>query len=291
VLDSDGNAMDPAFLYGAPAAVALAKESPAETAADGRQAVTEVLTNATEDTEEASESKVANEIEGAGDPLAAAAKARDAAQRAEESAVNAQRAAERTIEALQSGRNETWMAAMWQANKALNFMKRTDFRLATSHTATNAPVPWRVQAAEAARSAAAPYMEVQRHYAETVPQLQRAAALEARRKAEELRREADELKTKALVLRNSGDLTAARLTDAFAQKTRQSAAAQEQAAEEHLKAAELAVKKAKDEGYAEQAQEAADDAVQNLKLPVRYQRSLPPDPLRHWKPTAASPLP
>lgn len=296
-LDADGNAMDPAFLYEAPAAikfpVALAKD-PAKAKAVAKKAhkAFKKLENGTEDVEELWDSDVATEIPDATqDPLVAASGARRAAQRAEDAAVRAKRAAERSIEALKTGRNDTWMAAMWKANEALNTMKRNDFRQATAAQRHDAPVPWRVRAAEAARSAAAPYLEAQQHYTQTLPQLHKEAALVAQEAAETLRLEAENLKAEAVELRSQGDLTKAEITERFAAEKMRAAEAKEDSVKDHLAAAKASVEKAEDEGYLEHAQVAADEAVQNVKLPVRYQLALPPDPLRNWAPTAPRPMP
>mmetsp|Transcript_18106 Transcript_18106/g.30563 ORF Transcript_18106/g.30563 Transcript_18106/m.30563 type:complete len:419 (+) Transcript_18106:34-1290(+) len=303
-LDADGNAMDPAFLYEAPAVqfpVALAEGDGAKDAKDPAKAKAVAmkahkafnkLENATEDVEELWDSDVATEIPDATqDPLVAASGARRAAQRAEDAAVRAKRAAERSIEALKTGRNDTWMAAMWKANEALNTMKRNDFRQATAAQRPDAPLPWRVRAAEAARSAAEPYLEAQQHYTQTLPQLQREAALSAMAAAEKLRLEAEHLKAEAAELRSEGDVSKAEITERMAAEKLRAAEAKDDSAKDHLAAAKASMEKAEDEGYLEHAQVAADEAVQNVKLPVRYQLALPPDPLRNWAPTAPRPTP
>lgn len=300
-LDSDGNAMDPAFLYARrdASSTALAAEPVDEADADdgkakklalkGRKAVKE-LKNATEDVKDLWDSDVAKEAHAA-DPLAAAGRARDAAEEAEDAAVQAQREAERSIEALKTGRNRTWMAAMWQANEALNFMKRNDFRLATAQQQSHTPIAWRFRAAEAARTAAAPYLQAHQHYAETVPSLQRQAALRSSEEAQRLQREAERLSTQASVLRHRGDASRAAIVERSAQALQRRAEAEELTSQEHLDAARASLKKSEDEGFMEHAQVAAEQAVQAVKLPKRYQLALAPDPLRNWAPTAPHPLP
>mmetsp|Transcript_60009 Transcript_60009/g.140237 ORF Transcript_60009/g.140237 Transcript_60009/m.140237 type:complete len:425 (-) Transcript_60009:38-1312(-) len=304
VLDMDGNVMDPAFLYETSQPVALVASSndgdeeedvdPKAAKKEALKAISslkKVLPNATEDIADVSDSEVATEIpdvEGS-DPLLAAGHARDAAWRAEDSASKAAREAQKSVEALKIGRNETWLNAMWQADKAVNFMKRNNFRLATAHV--HGPKPWRVQAAQAARAAAKPYLEANAHAAETLPSLDRQASVQESNAAKALRAKADELKTKAAVLRRLGEDTSAQLAEQFAAQTAQQAAAKEQAAKDWLSAAHSSEQKAKDERYLENAQVAADQAAAQLKLPQRYQLALPPDPLRHWVPTAPYPLP
>eukprot|EP00913_Durusdinium_trenchii_P027597 g25885.t1 len=179
-----------------------------------------------EDVKDLWDSDVAKEAHAA-DPLAAAGRARDAAEEAEDAAVQAQREAERSIEALKTGRNRTWMAAMWQANEALNFMKRNDFRLATAQQQSHTPIAWRFRAAEAARTAAAPYLQAHQHYAETVPSLQRQAALRSSEEAQRLQREAERLSTQASVLRHRGDASRAAIVERSAQALQRRAEAEE----------------------------------------------------------------
>jgi len=295
-LDADGNVMDPSFLYDAPTQPVALAASPEDPKAKkvfmkARKAFKK-LENATEDVEDLWESDVATEIPDAShDPLVAASAAHRAALSAGTAAFEAKRAAERSIEALKTGRNETWMAAMWQGNEALNMMKRNDFRQATAASRPDAPVPWRLRAAEAARHAAAPYLEAQQHYAETMPTLQRERAQEAQEAARKLRNDAEDLKTEAMALREHGDEMKAQVTESFAADKLKEAEAKDRSFQDHLEAAHASIKKAEDEGFLEQAQVAADKAVQNVKLPVRYQLALPPDPLRNWAPTAPQPLP
>jgi len=296
-LDADGNVMDPAFLYDAPM-VALAKSPPEGEDPKAKKVFMKArkafkkLENATEDVEDLWESDVATEIPDAShDPLVAASAAHRAALSAGTAAFEAKRAAERSTEALKTGRNETWMAAMWQGNEALNMMKRNDFRQATAASRPDAPVAWRLRAAEAARGAAAPYLEAQQHYAETMPTLQRERAQEAKEAARKLRNDAEDLKTEAMALREHGDEMKAQVTESFAADKLKEAEAKDRSFQDHLAAAHASIKKAEDEGFLEQAQVAADKAVQNVKLPVRYQLALPPDPLRNWAPTAPQPLP
>ncbi|CAE7395920.1 unnamed protein product [Symbiodinium sp. CCMP2592] len=276
VTDADGNPLDPAFLYEHQSVVALAEEgdeTPDEDVEteESKESSPKLLANTTqsksEDAENGEDSEELPDAES--DPLVAASGARDAAWHAEGSAAKAARAARKALEALETGRNETWQNAMTEADKALSFMKQTDFRLATAHV--KGPKPWRIQAAEAARAAAQPYLEAHTHLAETLPNLDRQASMQASKAAKDLQAKADELKTKAAVLRRRGKDTSAELTEQFASQTAQQAAEKEQAAKDWLAAAHSNEQKARDERYLENAQVAAQQAAQQLKLPQRYQ--------------------
>eukprot|EP00440_Ansanella_granifera_P047518 gb/GFBE01051469.1/.p1 GENE.gb/GFBE01051469.1/~~gb/GFBE01051469.1/.p1 ORF type:complete len:444 (+),score=120.37 gb/GFBE01051469.1/:1-1332(+) len=310
VLDQDGNAMDPAFLYSERPGAAeqklaeeeaqaslLLKETqepeevdPAaakETALQGRADVKEAL-NITGDAvarlRASEEANMIPDLEAAGDPLLVASKTRDLAEKAEDLAATAAADAEKSIEALKSGRNETWKSAMWQANKALNFMKRTDYRLATAPTK-----PWRVQATQAARAAAAPYMQTAAVYGQHAVQLNRQGAYDAASQAKNLRSQADDLETQAGILKRRGDTREAELTEEHAAFKEQQAQQLDAAAKAMVDAARQGVEQTLANGYMKDANLAANQAVQNLKLPVRYQWALQPDPLRNWVPSAPDP--
>lgn len=316
VVDSNGNAMDPAFLYAKrpeevkkqhahadEAAMLLRMGEPGdpddvdradahETALDGRSAAQDAVEQGRKTLDRLRSAKVANEVPDlshSDDPLLLASRSRDHATRAQEIADKAEEDAEQSIEALKSGRNETWMAAMWSANKALNFMRRTDYRLATVHE--TAPKPWRALASYASRAAAAPYLQSAQYYEQTAPALQREAAYDAMRRAQELREKVESLDAEADILKRKGLVEEGKIKAEHADLTAKSAQDQEDRAEYLVKAAQQDKKQARKNGYWADAKVAASQAVQRLELPVRYQRSHPPDPLLNWVPSAPDPNP
>lgn len=316
VVDAQGNPMDPAFLYakvpeeakkqlahadqaamllrtgepGDPEGVDL--EEAHEEGLDGRAAAKDAAEKSRKSLGRLSKDKVANDIPGltnSDDPLLLASRSRDHAARAQELADKAEEDAEQSIEALKSGRNETWMAAMWSANKGLNMMRRTDHRLATMHE--TASKPWRALSAYASRGAAAPYLQNAQYYEQTAPALQREAAYNAMRQAKQLREKAEALDAEGDILKRKGLVEEAKLKAEHADLTSDMAKDQEERADDFVEAANQDKKKARKNGYWADAKVAASQAVQKLELPVRYQRSHPPDPLLNWVPTAPDPNP
>eukprot|EP00931_Biecheleriopsis_adriatica_P061356 TRINITY_DN36892_c0_g2_i1.p1 TRINITY_DN36892_c0_g2~~TRINITY_DN36892_c0_g2_i1.p1 ORF type:complete len:436 (+),score=122.35 TRINITY_DN36892_c0_g2_i1:96-1403(+) len=300
LVDADGNPMDPAFLYEEKgssteeAALLLKGTEPAEVdpaaakeaAIDGRAAAQEALRSSGADIERLGETKVATEIPdlGATDPLTVASETRSLALKAEDLASKAAEDADRSIQALKSGRNETWKSAMWQANKAISFMKRSDYRIATMPTN-----PWRAQATMAARKAAAPYLQSAKAYGQDAAFLNRQAAYDARNQAQHLREQADSLETQSAIEKNNGATRKAELMAEQSDVKDEQAGKLDQEAQELLKAARQGDDFGK-KGFAEDAKEAAFQAASSLKLPIRYQWALPPDPLRKWVPDAPSPF-
>lgn len=316
VVDAQGNPMDPAFLYakvpeeakkqlahadqaamllrtgepGDPEGVDL--EEAHETGLDGRAAAKDAVEKSRKVLGRLSKDKVANDIPditNSDDPLLLASRSRDHAARAQELADKAEEDAEQSIEALKSGRNETWKAAMWYANKGLNFMRRTDYRLATMHE--TASKPWRALSAYASRAAAAPYLQNAQYYEQTAPALQREAASNAMRRAKQLREKSEALDAEADILKRKGLVEEAKIKAEHADLTSNMAKDQEERAEDFVEAAKQDKKKARKNGYWADAKVAASQAVQKLELPVRYQRSHPPDPLLNWVPSAPDPNP
>lgn len=319
VVDAQGNPMDPAFLYAkapeeakkqraradeAAMAMLLRTGEPGDpeevdledahaTALDGRAAAKDAVDQGGKTLGKLSEGAPANDIPDirlSEDPLLLAAKTQDHALRAEDLAHKAEHDAEASIEALKAGRNETWMAAMWTANKRINFLRRTDHRLATMHV--KAPKPWRALSAYASRAAAAPYVQAAQYWEQTAPSLQREAAKEAMRQGEKLREQAEALDAEGDILKRKGLVAEAEIKAKQADyMTDKLAKEQDDKAEDFLEAAQQDKKMARETGYMSDANLAASQAVAKLELPVRWQHSHPPDPLLHWHPSAPDPNP
>eukprot|EP00930_Biecheleria_cincta_P026046 TRINITY_DN18425_c0_g1_i1.p1 TRINITY_DN18425_c0_g1~~TRINITY_DN18425_c0_g1_i1.p1 ORF type:complete len:426 (-),score=82.56 TRINITY_DN18425_c0_g1_i1:256-1533(-) len=275
VVDSQGDPMDPAFLYAkrpeeAKKQRALADEAATllrmgesgdpqdvdradahETALDGRSAAQAAVKQIRKTLGKLHSAEAANaipDLSHSDDPLLLAGRSRSHAARAQELADKAEEDAEQSIEALKSGRNETWMAAMWSANKALNSMRRTDYRLAIMHE--TAPKPWRALASYASRAASAPYLQ-------TAPALQQEAAYDAMRRAKELREKAESLDAEGDILKRRGLVEESKLRAEHAELTAKAAQDQEDRVEDLVKAAQQDKKKARKNGYWADAKVAA----------------------------------
>jgi len=316
VLDKDGNPMDPAFLYASGSEAAKKKKEKAERDAEaalllkasqepdevdpaaaeqvarkGKAAAEEEVKSGMGDFTRLRASEEATEIPDptAGDPLVVATKTRDMASHAEEAAQKAADHAKDAIEALKQGRPEVWKDAMWQSNKALNMMRRTDYRVATG-LAMAAPKSWRSSVTEAARNAAAPYMQAAA-YGQTAETLNRQGAYDARNKAKALRSQASDLEQQAEILKHKGDEKKAELTFEHSKLKEEQAQNYEAQAEELLEAARKDVSETEKNGYVADAKTVASNAARDFQLPTRVLWAPPPNPLMNWEPSAPDPFP
>mmetsp|Transcript_16047 Transcript_16047/g.36805 ORF Transcript_16047/g.36805 Transcript_16047/m.36805 type:complete len:459 (-) Transcript_16047:15-1391(-) len=227
VVDGNGDALDPAFLYEQAAAQSSRREvllgkvsAPAPGPAMSAQAAGGIASQATnlsiasgsealavakqlQENEEAEAAKLNARLASGKDPAAPAAlnaDMHDAAETSEAAAAAATRAAKEAADALQQARDSAWTQAQRAADEEVDRLRRE--AAAKVHALTNPPKTLRERAAAAAADASMPFLRqasnmqaVVQQYNETAFQLNEEGVQELQ-KATALRMEAQELRDK-----------------------------------------------------------------------------------------------